>query len=117
MKNNYFYIIIIFFLISCNNKQSSNNHDGYQIYVKNACNTCHSLDGSRMIGPTLDGIFGSKVVLSNGKTVIADENYLIRSIIDPSIELVKGYPNLMGSYKAVLSADEINALIEFIKEQ
>ena len=117
MKNNCIYTIIIFFLISCNNQESDNKEDGYELYTKHACNTCHSLDGSRMIGPTLKGIFGKKIVLNNEKTLIADREYLVRSILDPSAELVKGYPNLMGSYKVALSQDEIDLLINFIKKQ
>ena len=40
-----------------------------------------------------------------------------KEILISSVEIVKDYPNLMGSYESVLSEDEINILINFIKKQ
>ena len=122
MRSSYFYIIFLFFflfLASCNNQkeQLSGSGSGYDLYIKHACNTCHSLDGSRMVGPSFNGVYGKKIEFNDGRSLIVDDEYLRKAIIDPSIEIVKGYPNLMGSYKSVLSKDDINILIGFIKKQ
>ena len=122
MINNYFYTIPLFFflfLVSCNNQkdQLASSEPGYDLYIKHACNTCHSLDGSRMIGPSFNDIYGKKIEFNDGRSLIVDDEYLRKAIIDPSVEIVKGYPNLMGSYESVLSENEIRILINFIKKQ
>ena len=114
MINKHIYIIVIIFLFIINCNKQSNNR-GYDLYIKHACNSCHSLDGSRMNGPTFKGIYGKKIEFYNGDFIIADNQYLINSIIEPQKEIVKGYPDLMPAY--VLSEDEINFLINFIKKQ
>ena len=117
MKNKYTYIGVIIFLlmVSCDKKEITSKDKGYSIYIKHACNTCHSLDGSRMNGPTFKDIYGKKVYFYNDDFAIVDEQYLINSIVSPDKEIVKGYPNLMPSYD--LEKDEIDALIDFIKKQ
>jgi cytochrome c oxidase subunit 2 len=61
-----------------------------------ACSGCHSLDGSAMAGPTWQGIYGRTEPLDDGTTVIADDEYLRSSIINPNAQIVEGYlPNLM----------------------
>ncbi len=66
---------------------------GKALVAQNGCGGCHSLDGSRLVGPTWRGLFGSQVKLSNGKTVTADEAYLIESVVDPSAKVVDGFPD------------------------
>jgi cytochrome c oxidase subunit 2 len=66
-------------------------------YFENSCGGCHSVDGSRGSGPSLKGVAGSNVELQSGQTVMADTAYLVKSIVDPSADVVKGFPNIMGS--------------------
>ena len=122
MINKYVYILLatFLFIISCskeNNKKtySDSENKGYQLYIKHACNTCHSLDGSRMNGPTFKDSYGKLVYLYNDKTAIVNDEYLINSIINPSKDIVEGYPNLMPKYD--LNRSEIDILIDFIKKQ
>ena len=113
-------------MVGCNKKpdakmvdykeiQIHNKSKGYNLYIKHACNTCHSLDGSRMNGPTFKSLYGKRVQFHNDNSMIVDKEYLINSIVSPGKEIVKGYPNLMPSYN--LAKDEIDALIDFIKKQ
>ena len=87
---------------------------GEQVYMANACQTCHSRDGSRMVGPTHQGIYESERPLVSGETVIADEDYLYESIVEPSAKVVEGYPAAMASY-SYLSEAELQSLIEYLK--
>ena len=87
---------------------------GKKISSQNACTTCHSLDGSRLVGPTWQGLYGSERPLANGETVVADEEYLYESIVNPSAKVVEGYPPSMVAYDQ-LSESEVNSLIEYIK--
>jgi len=38
----------------------------------NLCATCHSLDGSKMVGPTFKGIYGRKEKMSDGTEVVVE---------------------------------------------
>ena len=59
------------------------------------CVACHSTDGTSMAGPTWQGILGSEVSLEGGGSVTIDEDYLRRSILEPSAQIVAGYQNIM----------------------
>ncbi len=91
---------------------------GKQILRIRGCVACHSTDGSVIIGPSLKGLYGkSRIVLVDGqeKNVVADEDYLRRSVLEPEIELVKGFNNLMPSQKGQMSEEELSILIEYLK--
>lgn len=88
---------------------------GKQLTQEYACNTCHSTDGSDMVGPTWQGLFGHEVQLSDGSTVTADENYIRESILEPNAKVVEGYPAVMNTYQGQLDNEQINAIIEYIK--
>lgn len=91
---------------------------GEQLYSQRGCQGCHSLDGSRMVGPSFQGLYGmTDHTMSDGSSVTVDENYLRESILKPEARIVEGYQNLMpGSYSS-LSERQVSALIAFIKEQ
>lgn len=90
---------------------------GARLYQQKACFSCHSVDGSRLVGPTFKGLYGRETELEDGSTIIADENYIRESILQPGVKIVKGYPNVMPASYASLSEREVAALIEFIKQQ
>ena len=86
---------------------------GMAVLEKNGCTACHSTDGSAQIGPTFKGLFGSKRLLANGQTVIADEAYIRESIEHPEAKVVKGFePNMP---QMPVSPAEEQAIIEFLK--
>ncbi len=91
---------------------------GEQLYQDNACASCHSVDGSKSVGPTWKGLFGSPVKLTDGSDVIADEEYLRESMLQPSLKTVDGFkPGLMETVikQDSLSDSEVSALIAYIK--
>lgn len=88
---------------------------GEKLYVKNACNSCHSIDGSRLVGPTWKGLYGKERKMTDGRVLKADDNYLARSIVEPMADIVEGYPAVMPSYAGLLKDREITAIIEYIK--
>jgi len=94
-------------------------HPGFAIIKANACLTCHSLDGAKIIGPSFKGIYGTKrIVVTNGaeREVVADEEYIKRSILDPNADVVKGFnKGLMQSYKEVLKAGDIDKIVDYFK--
>ena len=93
--------------------------EGEAIMKRQGCFACHSTDGTRIIGPSYLNLFGNQqTVIRDGKeaTVTVDAAYVNRSVLDPNAEIVKGYPrNLMQSYKGVLSDNDIEKIIEYLK--
>ncbi|MCA9860322.1 MAG: c-type cytochrome [Thermomicrobiales bacterium] len=80
------------------------------------CLSCHSVDGSQMVGPTWKGLYGHEVELEDGTTVIADEAYLIESIKDPGAKIVKGFPaGAMPPYGAILTDEDIIDIVAYIR--
>ncbi len=82
--------------------------------ARRGCLRCHSLDGSRHIGPSFAGLFGSKVPLEGGSEVVADAAYLTRSMMTPLADVHRGYAPVMPSYRGVLDAEEVAVLVQLI---
>jgi cytochrome c oxidase subunit II len=88
---------------------------GALLYQTKGCSTCHSLDGTRGTGPSWKGVAGSTQTLSDGTSVLADENYIRESILVPGAKVVKGYDNVMPVFQGLLRDREVNALVAYIK--
>jgi cytochrome c oxidase subunit 2 len=79
------------------------------------CATCHSLDGSALVGPTLKGI--SQRAGTRGPGLSA-EDYIRQSILSPSAFIVPGYSDPMyKDYTKVFTDDDIQNLIAFLMTQ
>lgn len=87
---------------------------GERLYVQNACNACHSVDGSAVVGPSFAGLYGSERNFTDGTSATADDAYITESIVQPDVKIVEGYQNVMANY-SYLSEGEIQSIIEFIK--
>ncbi len=91
---------------------------GERFFATLGCVSCHWTAGSPPLGPTFEGLAGSKVALANGKTVTADDDYLLSSILDPDKDTVKGYPSGFMSSRVPpgqISVDQADAIIAYIK--
>jgi cytochrome c oxidase subunit II len=96
--------------------ESSNVIDeGRRVASEQGCMKCHSIDGSRHIGPAWNDLYLRQEKLHNGRIVVADEGYLTKSMMDPAAELVAGYQNVMPSYQGRMSPPEVAAVVEYIK--
>ncbi|MDX1590788.1 MAG: c-type cytochrome [Balneolaceae bacterium] len=87
---------------------------GERLYVQNACNACHSVDGSAVVGPSFAGLYGKERNFTDGTSTTADDAYITESIVQPDARIVEGYQNVMANY-SYLSEGEIQSIIEFIK--
>lgn len=91
---------------------------GEALFKEKGCSACHSVDGSKSVGPTLKGVYGSKVkVVANGKEkeVTVDDEYIRRSELEPNAEVVAGFQPIMPPQKGILKEEEIKAIMEYIK--
>jgi cytochrome c oxidase subunit II len=86
---------------------------GQAMVAQNGCGACHSLDGSKGTGPTWRGLFGSKVPLSDGTTVTADEVYLTESIAAPAAKVVQGFQPIMPKFS--LTDAQIKDIVSYIE--
>jgi cytochrome c oxidase subunit 2 len=77
------------------------------------CTACHSVDGSRGVGPSWKGLYGKSEALQGGATVKVDEAYLRQSIAAPQAAIVQGYAPVMPPVQ--LSEAEQAALVDYIK--
>ncbi len=88
---------------------------GQALYVESGCKACHSVDGSKGVGPTWKALYMSSVPLADGTSVTADEAFLAESILNPSAKVVAGYnANAMPSF-SYLKEGQVNDIIEYIK--
>ncbi len=78
------------------------------------CDQCHHPDTDK-IAPYLEGLFGSSVELADGSSVIADEQYIRESILDPAAKVVKGYDPHMPSYAGQLDEARLRQVITAVR--
>ncbi len=87
---------------------------GEKLFAELACNTCHKSDsGGR--GPVLNGVAGHQVQLADGSTVVADDNYLRESIMNPQAKIVAGYQPLMPTFQGLVNEEGLLQLSAYIK--
>jgi cytochrome c len=101
--------------------QYSEGNTGRALY-RTYCSACHSLDGTKLVGPSFLGMVGAKrnvLVGETGETraVKVDTDYLKQSILDPNALLVEGYPkDLMPPVGAYLIDKQLEDLLSYIKK-
>ena len=88
---------------------------GKALVAAKGCIACHSADGSRMVGPSYKGIYGTDVKLADGSIVKVDDAYIRESIENPMAKIVAGFPPTMPVYKGIVKEEEIVAITEYIK--
>jgi cytochrome c oxidase subunit II len=88
--------------------------NGESLFQQLGCPTCHRFDIQGR-GPNLLGIFGKPVQLEDGRTVIADENYIRESILSPNAKIVSGFKPIMPTFQGLVNEDQVTALVAYIK--
>jgi len=88
--------------------------NGESIFQQLGCPTCHRFDIQGR-GPNLRGIFNKQVQLEDGRSVIADENYIRESILSPSAKIVSGFKPIMPTFQGLVSEEQLTALVAYIK--
>lgn len=97
--------------------EEDHREKGLKLLTALGCLGCHSLDGSKRVGPTLKGIFGRPVtVTTNGdeRSLIVNKAYLERAIEHPEADIVKGFPPVMPPYPS-LSAEDREEIVEYLE--
>jgi cytochrome c oxidase subunit 2 len=90
--------------------------NGERLFASMGCNQCHNGTPAAR-GPSLAGVYGSKLQLTNGSQVLVNDAYLRDSILNPSEHVTAGYAPIMPTYQGQISEDGLIDLVEFIKQQ
>jgi cytochrome c oxidase subunit 2 len=84
---------------------------GRKLFQQYGCVDCHEANRA----PSLQGLYGQPVLLSDGSTVIADDNYIRQKLLTPAASVPVGYAPIMPSFAGRLSDEDILNLIAYIK--
>ena len=89
---------------------------GSQLYQVKGCVACHSTDGSPRVGPSFKGLLGKKEEVTSGgrkETLVVDEAFIRKFILEPNMVHIEGYPPIMP--KISMTDQELAALVDYIK--
>ena len=95
--------------------------EGQQLFGKLQCNTCHMPNAgigtvhTHPRAPSLEGLYGRTVPLKGGGSVVADDAYIIESILNPRAKVVEGWEPIMPHYQGQVSAEDLIKVAAYIK--
>ncbi len=102
-----------------NPKKIEGKKTALELFTQHGCVTCHSTDGSILVGPSFKDNYNTKTkVVTNQitRTITKDEKYLKNSILNPNDDVVDGFfPNMMPSFKGQISEEELETIINYFK--
>jgi cytochrome c oxidase subunit 2 len=62
------------------------------------------------------GVYGSRVQLTGGQTILADDAYIRESILNPNAKIVAGYrPDIMPTFQGQITEEQLLQLIVYVK--
>jgi cytochrome c oxidase subunit 2 len=105
-------LVLALGLAACGGSDGGAALTGGELAREVGCLACHQ-ETSTGVAPTLHGIWGTDVDLSDGRTVMVDEEYVRRSITEPGAEIVAGYEAVMPLFP--LEPDEIDGLVDWVR--
>ena len=90
---------------------------GFALFRERGCSGCHAPgdEASPPSAPALEGLLGRRVRLADGRSLVADANYVRDSILAPDKDIVAGYAPSMPSYAGQLSEEQIEALLAWLR--
>ncbi|WP_101759690.1 cytochrome c oxidase subunit II [Oceanicoccus sp. KOV_DT_Chl] len=96
-----------------NSSAAPTAEDGARVAQNLGCLACHSVDGSKSLGPTWKNMLGRTETLVDGTSIEVDAAYITESITDPNAKIVGGYPPVMQAYN--LEPQQLDALLAYAR--
>ena len=94
---------------------------GKKYFRLKGCNSCHTVDGNRNVGPTWKDMYGEPVKFADGGGRSAEQmtgtefaNYVRESVYTPAAHIVETFPNQMQSFQGRINEDELACLIAYM---
>jgi len=91
---------------------------GAALFQTLACDTCHREEAAGGVvarAPELEGLYGNQVRLMDGRTLLADDEYIRESILDPAKKIVAGWQPVMPTYQGQVTEEQLAQLITYIR--
>ena len=88
--------------------------EGRKLFLKLQCVNCHRADAEGR-APVLEGLYGRRVALRGGGSVVADHAYIRESILYPPKQVVEGWEPIMPTFRGQVSEDQILQLVAYIR--
>lgn len=105
--------LLLLVAVACGGGGGGGATTGEELAADIGCLSCHT-DETTSLAPTWQGLAGSEVELEDGTTVVADTEYLRRSIVEPHADIVAGYGPTMPMFH--LDEEEVDLLVAYIEE-
>ncbi len=86
---------------------------GRHIVNAKGCAGCHSVDGTRRVGPSFKDLWGRSEPLADGSAAKVDEEYVRESILKPDARITAGFANVMPPVP--LDEKELQAVIAYLQ--
>lgn len=86
---------------------------GKPLFSAYGCSGCHG-PASTVHAPSLVGLYGQIVPLSNGSIIRADRAYIQDHILYPDRQLPAGYKNIMPSYAGKIPEADLQKLVAYV---
>lgn len=100
--------------LASGNATQSMAQEGEARFRQYGCSGCHGANAS-VHAPSLEGLFGRRVQLEGGASVIADERYIHDSVMLPRKDVVAGYAPIMPSFQGEMDEGDLLEIIAYIK--
>ena len=83
------------------------------------CISCHSIDGSPLVGPTFRGLLGKsqKITRKDGSTaqITVDRDYILRGLVETTAEYPEGFQPIMPeTLHQAITPEDIQAVVDWI---
>jgi cytochrome c oxidase subunit 2 len=88
--------------------------NGERLFASLGCNACHNGTAASR-GPSLAGVYGSRLTLTDGSQQYVTDAYLRDAILNPSQHVIAGYAPIMPTYQGQISEEGLIDLVEYIK--
>lgn len=106
-------VVAVLLVLSACGGGSSDEVGGADLFTGAGCAACHTATDTAR-GPTLEGLWGSEVMLEDGRSVTVDEAYVRRSITSPGADIRVGFDTRMPPVS--LSQSEVDRLVEYVRD-
>ena len=101
--------------VAAGGTEGSMAQQGERLFEQYGCSTCHQADQQGR-GPNLRGVYGSRIQLTDGRSVQVDDAYIRESILNPNAKVTAGYrPDVMPTFQGQVSEEQLLQMIVYIK--
>ena len=76
---------------------------GEALFASKICASCHSVDGSKLVGPTFKGLIGRVIVTEKAEVLVADAAYFAESIKAPQAKVGASFVEIADGGQAALA--------------